>query len=197
MSLFLDRPTFEIKLMLLKPIAAVLTLVVSIVAQNLGSLQWKYLRGTTEFMIPTAATPVTLTTYASSNTPGQRATPMMSMNEASDTVYLFGGNWFNTYYSDLWSYDISRNQWAIHFRGNSTASNSEVPGGLTAGCSIYDKETSSVYILGGIGYVFGRTSAGLTNDVWRFRIGDRWRFVTGSRVLNSPGSWTISPPARS
>ena len=183
---------------------------------NIASGQWTWMKG--DNTVGQASVYGTVTVFAATNKPGGRE-GSTGWIDASGNLWLYGGGNSGTYYSDLWKYNNSTNQWAW-MKGDNVANQAASYGTLgvasagnkpsaryTAGSMI--DGSGNLWLFGGYGYPFGFDKF---NDIWKYNPStNQWAWVNGdnqlarspvygtqgvSSTLNNPGarsyasSWT-------
>ncbi len=136
---------------------------------------------------------------APANAPGAR-TGASSWTDAAGNLWLFGGIGFwrvsNSYFSDLWKFDVSIGQWT--WVSGSNVSNQpatfgslgvpapgNTPGARTSSVAWTDTR-GNLWLLGGLAYAPG--GAEIKNDLWKYNIASgMWTWVSGSNRSNQSG----------
>ena len=157
--------------------------------------QWTWMKGGSTINQP--AVYGTQRTAAPANTPGARYGGV-AVADTKGNLWLFGGGFgtnttnINTYYNDLWEYNIASGEWTWVSGSNSTAGNqtgvygtrgtaatTNVPGGRFETIGWIDA-AGNIWIFGGVGYD-GAGKAGYLNDLWKYSPATGlWTWISGS-----------------
>jgi hypothetical protein len=130
---------------------------------------------------------------ASNNKPGARQLSC-SWTDNAGNFWLFGGTG-NSYYNDLWKYDINSNSWTwIH--GDNTGNSKGIYGnkgiaasannpGARCNAAQWKDKSGNFWLFGGNGYdVAGR--GGYLNDLWKYDVASNmWAWISGDSVIKS------------
>ena len=170
---------------------------------SIASGQWALVSGDGTVDAPSVYG--TLGVASASNTPGGRIFDV-AWQTAPGEVFMYGGESYQGYRSDLWKYSTATGDWAW-INGATTAGvqNSygvlgqdiatNTPGARTGSVSWVDLK-GNLWMFGG--YSDG-TSAGLQmyNDLWEFRASTQlWVWISGSSSPNAAGTYgTLGAPA--
>ncbi len=127
---------------------------------------------------------------SSANTPGSR-NGACGWIDASQNLYLFGGNSYKTSgfgaMNDLWKYDGTNWTWIsgdsirnslAEYGTKGIAHENNKPSGRNT-CINWKDSLGNFYLIGGVGN-------GFNNDVWKFD-GANWTWVSGSNTTNQIG----------
>ncbi len=165
--------------------------------------QWTWVNGDTTINPPTVYGG--LGQVAAGNNPGPRY-GVANWVDSAGNLWLFGGtNNNNTYFNDLWKYDISLNAW-IWMNGSDQQSQDGTYGTLakpaaanTPGAiqfpQTWTDANGDFWLWGGLG--FGSThNGGLLNDMWKYNVdSNQWAWMGGSQMIN-PTDTAGTPNAR-
>ena len=86
-------------------------------------------------------------------------------------IIFAGGNWWQAWYNDVWSLDLSTNQW-VELQTTGT-----VPIKRLAPCGVYDEQNDNLIVFGG--NCDGPSNPWVTNEVWKLNLSV------------SPPEWTL------
>ena len=172
---------------------------------------WKYDISTNQWAWMTGSSAINqLGTYGTKGTPGASNTPgarnyLVSWIDASDKLWLFGGNGYSNTASlgnlnDVWKYDPTVNQWTWISGGNvNDVANINGTKGSTAGVppfpgsryqSAFWKDASgNFWLFGGTGYS-ATTSSGNLNDLWKYNpTSGEWTWMSGGISPSAYGTY--------
>lgn len=124
----------------------------------------------------------------------------VSWADTNGNLWMFGGkNTYsvNTYYNDLWKFNITTKNW-VWVNGDSVPSQNGVygtqgiisttnkPGSRTDSKTWVDN-LGNFWLFGGIGFDASSSSTGNLNDMWKYDISlNQWVWVKGSNMMNQP-----------
>ena len=169
---------------------------------NPSTNQWAWMTGSNT--INADAVYGTQGAGASTNTPGARYGGA-TVADANGNLWLFGGGYgtattsINSYYNDLWKYNIASGEWTWVSGSNSTGGNqtgiygtlgtaasTNVPGSRFETIGWIDA-SGNIWIFGGVGYD-GAGKAGYLNDLWKYNPStNQWTWVSGSSTNGAAG----------
>jgi N-acetylneuraminic acid mutarotase len=153
-----------------------------------------------------------LNTFAPTNLPPARQNSC-SWNSNDQKLWLFGGSvtgssGSNSYFNDLWAYDISSGQWAWisgantpdqhgHYGTLGIASSANYPG-ARQNASTWTDHAGNFWLFGGQGFAAGG-GIGYLSDLWKFDpTVNQWTWVAGSNVINQSDHFgTLGTPSSS
>jgi len=139
--------------------------------------------------------------YAGETSVPSRSGGVGWFDSSTQEFWVFGGfGPGNSYYNDLWKYQVNGNSWNFvsggkNQRGNNgvkeQATATNIPGSRSGAAGFYDSTNQEFWMFGGYGY--GRTSSkGFLNDLWRYRVSDNtWTWISGSDTVDQPGVYGV------
>lgn len=165
--------------------------------------QWTWIGGSDT--TGTTGTYGTQGVAAPSNLPPPRASAVTWVDSAG-TLWLFGGAQYGSSgvtaaFNDLWSYDVTSNQWtwvsgsnvpnvAGSYGTQGTAASSNVPG-ARVGASAWSDRAGNLWLLGGYG-LDQAGQPGELNDLWRFDPGaNQWTWMGGATNVGVRGVYGV------
>ncbi|MBI2268941.1 MAG: hypothetical protein HYU69_01135 [Bacteroidetes bacterium] len=175
--------------------------------------EWTWMHGLTTFDSPGVFGTKGVPNPA--NMPPALYEPAGEWKDSAGNLYFFGGLGLG-YYSDVWKYDVSTNQWTwingpgipdqlgvYGTQGIPAAAN--YPGGRAYASLTWVDNAGNFWLFGGTGY--NAVSAGnMMNELWKYNVAtNQWAWMGGpNNINNSPGSYgtmgvaspTNMPPAR-
>jgi len=127
-----------------------------------------------------------------SNSPGIREWCAATWVDASDNLWLFGGN---SGKNDLWKFEIATGEWTwmsgdslnvqsgiYGTQGIPSAGN--MPGARYETCSAWTDSLNNLWLFGGFGYD-SSGNGGSLNDLWKYdQLTNEWTWMKGSPVAN-------------
>jgi len=161
----------------------------------------------------------TLQTAAAGNSPGARVSAQ-SWVDSQGNLWMFGGDGYDSAgsfgaLSDLWEYNIAKNQWTwisgsnvqgtgsvYGTRGHSTpaAGTTNMPGGRVGTVGWVDAN-HNFWLFGGSGSDSTSTTSandggGALNELWTFNTTtQKWTWMGGVNVVNTPGVYLTQYPS--
>ncbi len=127
------------------------------------------------------------------NNPPSRGDTKASWIDANNCLWMFGGCNFLSYYSDMWKFDISTNEWTWMKGPNTTnqpavygtigvSDPANIPNGRT--CNTKWKDSNGNFWLFG-----GEFSSRFYNDLWRFDpTTNEWTWMSGTDTIFDRGT---------
>jgi N-acetylneuraminic acid mutarotase len=171
---------------------------------NFYSDLWKYSNGQWTWMggsdLPNKAGIYgTLGTPSAANIPGGRAWGSLGWIDSSGTLWLFGGQGYdsagtNGDLNDLWKYSNGKWTWiggsnVANQKGIygtlGTPSANNIPGARRGSVAWVDSQ-GNMWLFGGFGYDSAGAGEAYLNDLWKYNNG-KWTWMGGSNVANQKG----------
>jgi N-acetylneuraminic acid mutarotase len=168
-------------------LCSVFGLVLQSTAQPFGN--WSLEKG--DIYFPQTTIYGTKQVFASDHRPGGLTDA--AYTQSGNSLYYFGGAKNNSFFNDLWEFDLSTRQWrwlsgskAVNQRGvfgtAGIAAPTNVPGGRKFSTLVI--QSDKLFLFGGEGYD-RNGGKGLLNDVWEYNLTtQQWRFLKGSFLIN-------------
>jgi hypothetical protein len=155
---------------------------------------WTYKSSTSEWTwLSGSSTAYDFGVYDSSSNamPSARSHCVLWYSRARNSILLYGGMLFFSFFSDLWEYDIQNNVWTWlkgdmdgtgYYGEMNVPSPLNNPPGRMIAVVWSDHETDSHYLFG------GATGLDSLGDLWRYSDGN-WTWIGGTTELNYLGNY--------
>ncbi|MBP6455136.1 MAG: gliding motility-associated C-terminal domain-containing protein [Chitinophagaceae bacterium] len=161
---------------------------------NTTTNEWTWVNGSGIGGNTTGAVYGTKGVYASTNSPNGLQ-EVKSGWVIGNELWMFGGMGQMGTSNNLWSYNISTDQWAWQSGGQGVSTGNfgtkgvSSPTNLPPGRGSYTKwkdGKNNLFIFGGIDF----SITGMRNDVWKFdMLTKEWTWVSGTNVIDDPGTF--------